>query len=188
MNLKIEIMKTKIQLKLILFACIGTFLFGACQKEETKVPVSKSVEGTYIGSFTTSSTLKSAKISTGNMMDTAIVKMMSNGQINVHCFGDDLDSTFILNTYHNEDSLMVCLDGLNFEHEYGHMMGYGQHMGNGNMMGNNSSEWGKHMNGEHMVGDQHFGGFDMQNGTFSYSFKMMEGTSTKYRKFHGTKK
>lgn len=179
-------MKTKNQFKVLLFAFAGTFLFGACQKDEKTV--NKSVEGTYFGSFTTTSTLKSATISTGDMMDTAIVKLISNGQINVHCFGDDLDSTFILNTYQNGDSLMVCLDGQDFDNEYGHMMGQGSMMGSGNMMGNNSTEWGRHMNGEHKVGDNHFGGFDMQNGTFGYSFKMMVGSSTNYKKFQGTKK
>jgi len=179
-------MKTKNYIKVLLYAFIGTFVFVACQKGNKTV--NQSVEGTYIGSFTTTSTLKSAMIATGNRMDTAIVKLISNGQINVHCFGDDMDSTFILNTYENGDSLMVCLDGQDFDNEYGHMMGQGSMMGSGGMMGNNSTEWGKHMNGEHKVGDNHFGGFDMQNGTFSYSFKTMEGTSTNFRKFQGTKK
>ncbi len=177
-------MKTKNYIKVLLFVFAGTFIFSACQKDEKTV--NQSVEGTYIGSFTTTSTLKSTTIATGNMMDTAIVKLLSNGQINVHCFGDDMDSTFILNTYQNGDSLMVCLDGQDFDNEYGHMMGNGSMMGGG-MMGNNSTEWGQHMNGEHKVGDNHFGGFDMQNGTFSYSFKMMEGTSTNYKKFQGTR-
>jgi len=179
-------MKTKNYIKVLLYAFIGTFVFVACQKGNQTV--NKSVEGTYIGGFTTTATLKSATIATGNMMDTAIVKLISNGQINVHCFGNDLDSTFILNTFHNGDSLMVCLTGSSFEHEYGHMVGDGSMMGSGNMMGNNSTEWGQHMNREHKVGDKHFGGFDMQNGTFGYSFKMITGSLTNYKKFQGTKK
>ena len=178
-------MKTKNYLKLLLFAFVGTFVFGGCQKDNQTG--NQSVEGTYIGSFTTTSTLKSAAIATGNRMDTAIVKQINSGQINVHCFGNDLDSTFILNTFHNGDSLMVCLNGQDFDNEYGHMMGSGSMMGGG-MMGNNSTEWGQHMNGEHKVGDNHFGGFNMQNGTFGYSFKMMTGGTTNYTKFQGTKK
>jgi hypothetical protein len=179
-------MKTRNYLKLLLFAFAGTFVFGACQQDEEAV--SQSVEGTYVGSFTTTSTLKSATTTTGSMMDTAIVKLISNGQINVHCFGDGMDSTFILNTYQNGDSLMVCLDGQDFNNEYGHMMGDESMMGGEHMMGNNSTAWGQHMNAEHQVGDHHFGGFDMQNGNFSYSFKMMEGNSINYKKFQGTKK
>jgi hypothetical protein len=179
-------MKMNNYLKLLLFAMVVTFVFGACHKD--KSTANQSVDGTYIGSFITTSTLKSATIANGNMMDTAIVKLISNGQVNVHCFGDGMDSTFILNTFHNGDSLMVCLTGSSFEHEYGHMMGQGSMMGSGNMMGNNSTEWGQHMNGEHKVGDMHFGGFNMQNSTFGYSFKMMDGNSVYYKKFQGTRK
>ena len=179
-------MKTNNYLKILLFAIVGTFVFGACQKDNQTG--NQSVEGTYVGNFTSSTTLKNGLIADGNRMDTAIVKQLNNGQVNVHCFGDDLDTTFILNTYHSGDSLMVCLDGQDFDNEYGHMMGQGSMMGGGNMMGNNSTEWGQHMNGEHKVGDKHFGGFNMLNGTFSYSFKMMEGTSTNYKKFQGTRK
>lgn len=121
-------------------------------------------------------------------MDTAIVKLISNGQINVHCFGYYTDSTFILNTYQNEDSLTACLDGQYFRNEYERMMDDGSMMGSGNLMENNSTEWGPHMNGEHRVGDNHFGGFDMQNSTFGYSYKMMIGKTTNYKKFQGTKK
>ena len=176
---------SKNYLKGLLYAFMMVYLFVACQKENQAV--NQSVEGIYVGDFTSSTTLKNALAGAGNMMDTAIVKLINNGQINIHCFGDDLDSTFVLNTYKNGDSLMICLDGQDFENEYGHMMGNGSMMGGG-MMGNNSTEWGQHMNGEHKVGDNHYGGFDMQNSTFSYSFKMMEGTSTNYRKFQGTRK
>lgn len=179
-------MKMKNYLNRLLYALIGAFLFVACQKNNQAV--NQSVEGTYIGNITSSTTLKNALAVDGNRMDTAIVKQINNGQVNVHCFGNDLDSTFILNIYHNGDSLMVCLTGSSFEHEYGHMMGQGSKMGGGNMMGNNSTEWGKHMNGEHKSGDEHFGGFNMPDNTFGYSFKMMDGNSVYYKKFQGTKK
>jgi len=179
-------MKTNNYLKVLLLAFVGTFVFGACQKDNQSV--NKNVEGTYVGSFTTTSTLKSAQLDANiNSSATAVVSKLNDQQIKIHCFGDELDSTFILNMYDNEDSLMVCLSGQDFKNEYGHMMGDGM-MGSGNMMGNNSTGWGKHMNGEHKVGDHHFGGFDMQNGTFGYSFKMKIGTSISYLKFQGEKK
>jgi hypothetical protein len=180
-------MKNKNYFKVLLFAFAGTFVFGACQKDNQSV--NKNVEGTYVGNFTTTSTLKSTQLAANiNSSATVVVSKLNDEQIKIHCFGDELDSTFILNMYNNGDSLMVCLDGSSFEHEYGHMMGQGSMMGGGNIMGNNSTEWGQHMNGEHKVGDEHFGGFNMSNGTFTYSFKMMEGTSTIYKKFQGTKK
>ena len=179
-------MKTSNYLKILLFAFVGTCVFGACQKDNQTG--NQSVEGTYVGNFTSSTTLKNELIVGGNRVDTAIVKQLNKGQVNVHCFGNDLDSTFILNTFHNGDSLMVCLTGTGFEHEYGHMMWQGSMMGGGNMMGNNSTEWGKHMNGEHKAEDEHFGGFNMQNGTFGYSFKMINGNSFYYKKFQGMRK
>jgi hypothetical protein len=179
-------MKTNNYLKLLLLAFIGTLVFGACQKDNQSA--NKNVEGTYIGNFTTTSTLKSAQIAANiNSPATAVVSKLNDKQIKIHCFGNELDSTFILNMYDNGDSLMVCLDGQDFKKEYGHMMGDGM-MGSGNMMGNNSTEWGQHMNGEHKVGDHHFGGFNMKNGTFGYSFKMMTGSTIIYKKFQGTKK
>ena len=178
-------MKTKNYLKVLLLAFVVTFVFSACQKDGQTV--NQSVEGTYVGSYTTTNTLKSAQVDANiNKTATAVVKKLKDEQIEVHCFGDELDSTFILNMYNNGDSVMICLNGKSFQDEYGHMMGQGS-MGGGNMMGNNSTEWGKHMNGEHKVGDEHFGGFNMQNGTFGYSFKMMAGTSTYYLKFQGAK-
>ena len=74
-----------------------------------------------------------------------------------------MDTTFVLNHYEHNDSVMVCLNGEAFEEMYGHMMGHGGNMGNGNsggMMGgmnNGSSEWMNHMNNEHEEGDEHFG-------------------------------
>ena len=180
-------MKMKNYLKVLLLAFVGSFLFSACQKDGKTV--NQRVEGTYVGNFTTTTTLKSAQVSADiNSTATAIVRKLNNEQIEVHCFGDELDSTFILNMYNNEDSVMICLNGKSFQDEYGHMMGQGSMMGGGNMMGNNSTEWGKHMNGEHKAGDEHFGGFNMQNGTFGYSFKMMNGNSIYYQKFQGAKK
>ncbi len=37
------------------------------------------------------------------------------------------------------------------------------------------TEWQHHMDDEHQPGDEHFGGFDMGNHSFGYSFQMMEG-------------
>jgi hypothetical protein len=66
----------------------------------------------------------------------------------------------------------------------------GDGMMGGGMMGDRGegeSEWMHHMNDEHVNGDEHFGGFDMQEGSFTYSFKMMDGSSPYYLKFHGIK-
>ena len=53
---------------------------------------------------------------------------------------------------------------------------------NGNMQ-NMSSEWMQHLNNEHQDDDEHFGGFNMQNHSFEYTFKMENGEFH----FQGTK-
>ncbi len=152
------------------------------------------IEGVYDGAFSVSGSLKAASLY-GSEGDhgSAMVSRMGNNQIEVHCFGEEIDTTFILDYYDHNDSVMVCLTGDNFEHMYGHMLGEG-HMGGGMMGGgmmddiqNGESEWMHHMNDEHEEGDEHFGGFDMGDHTFTYSFKMMEGSTPYYLRFHGVK-
>lgn len=70
---------------------------------------------------------------------TATVTMMGENQIQVHCFGDPIDTTFVLDYYENNE------------------------------------------------GDEHFGGFNMQDGTFTYSFQMEDETSLYYLTFQGVK-
>ena len=53
-------------------------------------------------------------------------------EIEVHCFGKEIDTTFMLDYYEHNDSVMVCLTGSDFEFMYGHMLGEG-HMGGGMM-------------------------------------------------------
>ena len=168
---------------------LATLLVGLISCEKSDAPASLEIEGVYLGAFSVSGSLKSA--TTDGMVGdngTAEVHMMGENQIEVHCFGEVMDTTFMLDYFEHNDSVMVCLTGDNFEGMYGHMLGDG-HMGGG-MMGdiqNGESEWMHHMNDEHNEGDEHFGGFDMLEHTFTYSFIMMDGTTPYYLKFHGTK-
>jgi hypothetical protein len=52
---------------------------------------------------------------------------------------------------------------------------------------NGETQWGHHMYDDHNSGDEHFGGFDMHEKTFTYSFKMMDESTPYYLKFHGIK-
>ena len=161
--------------------------FTACEKTEN-LDVN-DIEGVYEGTFSVSSSLKSAlfESSEGNY-GSAEVSLLSNNQIQIHCLGVDIDTTFMLDYYEHNDSVMVCLTGEDFENMYGHMLGEGHMMGG--MMGdrnNGDTEWMHHMDDEHEDGDEHFGGFNMQEGTFTYSFQMMEGSTPYYLKFHGVK-
>lgn len=153
-----------------------------------------SIEGTYYGTIARTTSLKSVQAgSIGKDHDTAEVTMMEDNLIEVYCYGDEIDTTFMLNYYMDHDSAYVCLTGDDFEEMYGHMLGAG-HMGGGmmggNMMGDISddeTEWMHHLNDEHQPGDKHFGGFDMQNGTFTYSIRMMDEAEPYYMKFTGSK-
>ena len=185
-NNKNRDMKRRVMLAgaILAVAVIG---FTSCEKaEDLNV---NDIEGVYVGTFSVSSSLKAAAIDGGEgNHGTAEISMMGDMQIEVHCFGEEIDTTFMLDYYEHEDSIMVCLIGDDFENMYGHMLGEG-HMGGG-MMGdiqNGETQWAHHMHDEHKNGDEHFGGFDMHEMTFTYSFKMMDESSPYYLRFHGIK-
>ena len=160
--------------------------FTSCEKaEDLNV---NDIEGVYVGTFSVSSSLKSTLDASESHHGTAEISLMNDTLMEVHCFGVDIDTTFMLGYYEHNDSILVCLTGDDFENMYGHMLGEG-HMGGG-MMGdsqNGESQWAHHMHDEHNAGDEHFGGFDMHEMTFTYSFIMMDESSPYYLRFHGVK-
>ncbi|GAB1454575.1 hypothetical protein MASR2M47_46310 [Draconibacterium sp.] len=171
--------------KIGMMAVLGLLLMTACKNSEDLSMT--TIEGTYLGTLSVGGQ-KSASVQAGGSA-TAVVTKAGNGLVEVHCFGNELDTTFMLNYYENHDSIMVCLTGSNFEHTYGHMMGQG-HMAGG-MMGDKAkgeTEWQHHMGDEHKAGDEHFGGFDMEKHSFGYRFKMMNGNAPYYLIFQGMKK
>jgi len=177
-------MKTHVRISIIAFLTI--VLASACStREDTTV---RSIEGTYFGSFTTEASKNLPVALAGNNTANAIVTRKGDGQIEVHCYGDELDTTLLLDFYENNDSVMVCLSGNQFEHMYGHMPAQG-HMSGGMMGGleNGETQWMHHLREEHQPGDERFGGFDMNNDTFGFSLKMMKGELPYYLKFQGVK-
>ena len=161
----------------LLALAIGLLTFVACDKDEEIID--NSIEGIYIGTLTFGNDLKSAS----NMENEGTAVVTKNGvdEIQVHCFGSGLDTTFMLNLYEHHDSILVCLTGENFQHMYGHQLG-----GNGHMMGHSNggeTSWRHHLNDEHHEGDEHFGGFHMGSHTFNYLIKMENG----YYHFEGQK-
>ena len=175
------------KVKLLLVMSVAV-LIGLTACEESDDISVESIEGTYVGTLTFDDGLKSSVNFSETVQNaTAEVTDMGDGQIEVHCYSEEMDTTFILNHYHHNDSVMVCLNGEAFEEMYGHMMGHGGNMCNtGGMMGsmnNGTTEWMNHMNMEHENGDEHFGGFDMTNMTFGYTIRNQKGD---YH-FQGTK-
>ena len=156
---------------------LAVLLMGFTSCEKSDDPASIEIEGEYIGSFSISSSLKSTPA--GNLDEdpgTAVVSMMGDMQIEVHCFGEEIDTIFMLDYYNHNDSVMVCLTGDDFTNMYGHMLGEGN-------MNHNGMDWMQHLNDEHQEGDEHFGFFDMQHHTFEFTFQMSEGDFH----FQGTK-
>ena len=168
-------------------AILAVAVIGLTSCEKAEDLNVNDIEGVYEGTFSASNSLKAAAPDVDHH-GTAEISLMNDSLMEVHCFGVDIDTTFMLGYYEHNDSIMVCLTGDDFEHKYGHMLGEG-HMGGG-MMGdiqNGETQWAHHMNDEHENDDEHFGGFDMHERTFTYSFKMMGESSPYYLRFHGIK-
>ena len=148
----------------------------ACQ-ESDDVDLNE-ITGTYAGTLTSNLSSKSSSSKSTNSA-TAVVSMVG-AQIEVHCYGENFDESVMLDIYHDNDKVMVCFTGNDFENMYGHMLGQGNMNGN---MHKNNTEWMQHLNDEHQDGDEHFGNFDGQHHSFDFTFKMPNGDFH----FQGTK-
>lgn len=160
---------------------LGLFAFVACGKDEESI--TNSIEGTYKGIISFEDGLKS--VSATDHEGTAVITKNGDDEIQVHCYGADLDTIFMLNYFEHNDSILVCLTGEEFQHHYGHRLGQG-HMNGGGMIEHsteNETPWAHHLNDEHQEGDEHFGGFHMGNNAFNYSIRTEQG----YYHFEGQK-
>lgn len=165
---------------------VTMFVLTACEKSD--VTSVGDIEGTYVGTLINYDSQKKENSSKTSEEAFADISNIGNGIIQVHFYNSEVDTTFKLNYFGHNSSVLVCFDGLEFENMYGHKLGEG-HM-NGGMMGdmqNNETEWMHHLNDEHLDGDEHFGGFDTVDHTFNYRFQMMEGDKSNYFQFQGEK-
>jgi len=155
---------------------ILTFMVYSCQKEDNgQQSTAEGIAGNYSGEFLSSDD----EVSDRNADITAV----GEKQVEVHCHGEKMDTVITLDLYENMDSVMVCRTGEAFRHEYGHMKD-GRHMMDMHM---DQNEWTHHLEDEHNPGDRHYGGFDMHNYTFEFTFHTHEGDSTEYMMFRGQK-
>ncbi|MFO7720453.1 MAG: hypothetical protein R6W85_08445 [Gillisia sp.] len=174
------------KIQLIIATALSVVVLAACEKSDN-VSV-QEIEGIYVGTLTGFDTAKSE--TRVNTDEAAIAEIRKTGTelIEVHLYSDGMDTTFVLNYYEHNNSVLVCLNGHDFENMYGHMLGQGHP--NGGMMGdmrNGETEWTHHLRDEHQEGDEHFGGFDMHNHTFGYQLNMMDGNTPYHLKFQGKK-
>ncbi len=164
-----------------------TVIAASCSK---KAPLKKDlisqIVGTYNGTLVNSNGLKHD--------GTADVSAVNDSVVQIHCYDQNgFDTTFVMEYYGNGDSVMLCNTGEDFFNQYGHEMTGQHHMWDntsGNMMGGmgnmDSNDWLQHMRNQHQPGDEHFGSFDMDNGTFNYQFEM-KNNSTQSKSFSGKK-
>jgi hypothetical protein len=173
-------MKT-INLILIMAFSASMLIITSCSKEENeeKTPTAldyiNDIIGTYDGTYMESDGLKISDSAH------AVVSHMGGLSLEIHCYGELLDTTFHMNIYANHDSLMLCSTGATFANMYGHELG-GSHM---NHHENSSTEWMHHMEDEHDDRDIHYGGFNMSNHTMDYTFRIEESNSIKFIRFQG---
>ncbi len=156
---------------------IVSFVALSCQKGNSPNPdLTEGVVGTYIG------TLKNG--TTGNFVDaTADVIKTDESIVQIHCYSTNLDTTFVMEIFENGDSMMVCNIGSEFKNQYGH-----GRMNKHHMMGNtNWQNWMHHKDEEHSQGDEHFGGFNMKDHSFNYTFIMSDPLKSFTLQFNGKK-
>jgi len=179
-------MKTKNLFLTLAFTGIAIFL-SSCSKEEsnTNGTVSNLV-GTYSGNYiitAQNSALKALGYSNDTLPATATIINYHDSAIMVHCIGTSFDSTLILNVFDDNDSIMACLTGTDFENHYGHMS-HGGHM-IGMMSG--QTDWQKFCSSEAINPNDYFGMYNKANRTFECGFMINRSDSTFSIRFHGIK-
>tara|TARA_R110002050_G_scaffold33007_2_gene84462 strand:+ start:51138 stop:51647 length:510 start_codon:yes stop_codon:yes gene_type:complete len=163
---------------LTLVSIIGlTLIFlGSCSKKSEQVDLTKDVVGTYQGKLSNS-------VTTVQDSSTAVISYHNDYTVEVHCFGGDLDTTFLLELYPEGNEMMVCATGDAYYKEYGHQKSSHNHMmSNGGMM-----TWKNHMSDDHNATDTHYGNFDTQTHFFDYTIKMDDSTGVYTKQFKGFK-
>ncbi len=169
-------------LKVVLSIAVAVSVVSCNMNNEQLQPnLSNQIIGTYKGTFASS-------LSHDAIPATAEITSVNDYTIQVRCYNADIDTTFSLGLYPDENMMRVCLTGSDFMNQYGHnMSSYNQMMGNSQMMGNmsNGTSWQQHMSAEHNPSDEHYGYFDMNARTFNYTFNFMNSPNGYIRNFLG---
>lgn len=172
---------------ILVIVLISTIIYSSCENNEDES--AQAVDGTYLGTLSAVNVFKDElKSKDASLTATTEILTIGRNKLQIHCFSDDLDTTFVMNYYHHRDSVYVCYTGTDFKNAYGHMLG-GGHMGG--MMDdkrNGETEWTHHMNDEHKNGDKHYGGFNLNDHSFDYTFTHHYDDAFSGMKFHGTKR
>jgi hypothetical protein len=143
-------------------------IVGCQNSEEIE---NKSLEGTYVGTIQSDESYKSSDLK--DKSDIIATVSLKGKQLEVHCYGEDIDEYFMLDYFEHNGNYMACLTGNDFVNLYGHSHGEGMSSGNhmNNMQARNS-DWDRHRNNYHNQNEDHlYGRFDMNRQFFSCTFK-----------------
>lgn len=159
---------------------VVTIIASACNKKNEVTDLTSEITGTYAGTLT---------INGQKSISDATVNIISTGenQIEIHCYGDEIDTTIIQRLFEDGEMIQMCSVGQDFYNMYGHEMNnqYNHH----NMMNDSDGlSWAHHMDEEHDSDDEHFGFFNMNTETFEYMFKIRSESGSYNAEFVGTKK
>lgn len=170
-------------LKIVLsIAMVASIASCNMNNQQLQPNLSNQIIGTYKGNLTSS-------LSQNAISATAEITSVNDYTIHVHCYNSNIDTTLTLGLYPDANNMMrVCFTGDDFKNQYGHnMSASSQMMGNNQMMGYMGSQvsWQQHMSSQHNSGDEHYGYFDMNAKTFSYTFKFMGNASSYTQHFIG---
>ncbi|MBC8320058.1 MAG: hypothetical protein H8E34_04980 [Bacteroidetes bacterium] len=145
---------------------------SSCKKDnnQDETDLTKDVIGTYEGTLTTNN----SKTTSPAISE---ISSINKYTIQVHCYGDYIDTTFMLELYQDGNMMNVCFTDNDFYNEYGHNQSENHHM-----MGDNGNwtNWQNHMNNDHDQNDNHYGYFDINEHIFDYTFNI--NTPTCYQK------
>lgn len=177
-------------IKNILITAMAIATLAGCSKKDEPA-TDQSIAGTYVGTLTTSSLKSTSGRNNGQVAATSTVTELNDSMLEVHCYNDDLDTTFMLNYFNDNDSVIVCMNDSAFDEMYDDMMEHGGMMGG--MMGgwtdrqSGETDWQYFMDNFPHADTLQIGGFNMMNHSFGYQFEMMDGDSPYNLTFQGTK-
>ncbi len=149
----------------------------SCKKDEDQVEpdLTGDLIGKYDGTLTTDGVKTTSPA-------TADISTHNDYTIQVHCYGEDIDTTILLELYQDGNMMRVCFTDNDFYNEYGHHQSENHHM-----MGDNGNwtNWGQHMSNDHEWNDQHYGYFNMDDHSFHYTFEVNTSTGQYTQEFIG---
>lgn len=166
-------------LSIIVVATIAVAAVSCNKKDQIKADLAKDIVGTYTGTLT--GTNKAVSDATADITET------DENLIEIRCYGGDFDTTFTQRIFEDGEMLRMCSTGEDFYNEYGHNM-TDQNEHHDMMNDADGMSWSHHMSEEHEAGDEHFGFYDMNTDTFTYTFKMKSGNTPYDIEFSGKRK